>query len=55
MNLMDLTNITGRKWSIAACSATKGEGKKIFKYFINLGVKEGMEWFINAISKKDDN
>ena len=42
MSLMELENITNRKWSIFACSAIKGEGNinigffshNFFKFFV---------------------
>ena len=42
MKLMELELISNRPWSINACSALKGEG-----------VKEGMEWIVEIISKKN--
>jgi hypothetical protein len=41
MQLMELTDIQSRAWSIQACSATNGTG-----------VQEGMTWVMTEISKK---
>lgn len=49
---MELNGITNRQWSINACSATIGDGKKAIVYAI--GVKEGMQWLIEIISKKNE-
>ena len=35
MSLMELENITNRKWSIFACSAIKGEGNINIIFFFN--------------------
>jgi hypothetical protein len=42
MKLMELESITNRPWSINACSAINGDG-----------VKEGTEWIVEIISKKN--
>lgn len=43
MKLMELEEIANRPWSINACSAIQGEG-----------VKEGMQWLVEVISKKNN-
>ena len=42
MKGMELANITDRSWNINACIAIKGDG-----------VKEGLNWLIETISKKN--
>jgi len=40
MELLELNNITDRKWSIYACSALKGDG-----------IAEGMKWLLTTLSE----
>jgi len=60
---MELNKIQNRNWSIQACSAKKDKGILIiiiifnFEHFknqhshIKIGIKEGMQWFVETISK----
>jgi signal recognition particle receptor subunit beta len=42
MTLLELQSITNKPWSIFACVALKGDG-----------VKEGIEWMVNNMVKKE--
>ena len=43
-----------RTWNLTACSAKENKGILLLSCFFiinNLGVKEGMQWFVENISK----